>query len=674
MTEPNPDAYRARLAEIRAEKARQLSEQQQNTGSVVAPPPTIFTPASPASIAAVVQPVSETLDDGAKRELRQLPLLDVYIKWFAPESVRQGGGDEVNCSCFNTSFHRGGDRNPQLGFNTAKNTYYCHACGVTGDIVDLAAVYWGFCDANWQCPDSDVHEAVRNAGEELLGMTFRSTSAGWQRVPEYQSVAVLPTTPTLTLGSFVGPAVAPSAMPTLTLGTFSTGMPPAGVVAELPPDLTIPPPLETGIVDTPSNDNILEWRDFVPNHTPLRRYMDITTVDDSPEEYHFWNFLTLIGLILGKDVGLVDTEIVFGNLLVCAVGQTGVGKSRSERHLTKLIQAAIPFDPRSDSSKGVKIITGSGSGEYMMAEFSHSIPDPRANKANKLPDIVHPGVRGLVKWTELSEMIGKSSATGSTVREKVMELYDAAGDVGFGSRTHGTTIVKSPFGSVFTTTQPESIRHLFSMRDSKSGFLNRWIFVSGTRKKLHPRGTPVDTTVMRPEIIKLQAWANEIALHRRSLHDLKPDAADAFIDYITGRLEPLKYTDPLYSRLDLTFKKITLLMSANLMEDAVSVEAVEQAKVVLEYVIRCFERFGAALASTELSDIQQEIIDYLSVRPEGYPGYKIADGLKRKCPDKSATLKALKELEQLGRVHLVPPPPKPGPGRKRAPVYVLDSD
>lgn len=672
--EVNPDDFRARLAALKADNIAKGYSLSGTTPAPAVSQPVSVTPA-PSSPAI---PQTGGLDDGAKRELRQLPLLDIYIKWCAPASVRPGGGDEVNVSCFNTDFHRGGDTNPQLGFNTAKNTYYCHACQITGDIIDLAAYYWGFCDSNYKCPDQDVHLAVRNAGETLLGMTFKQTAAGWQRVQEYRPVATLPVAAPapLTLGTFMNPpAVHVSATtPALTLGTFLPSMPPTGSPTELPDDIEIPPPAETGIDTSLNPDNVLEWRDFVPAHTPLHRYMEVTSVDDSPEEYHFWNFLTLIGLILGKDVALVDTEPVLGNLLICVVGQTGVGKSRSERHLTKLINAAVPFDLLSDSSKGVKVISGAGSGEYMMGEFVHKIADPRATKSNKMPDIVHPGVRGLVKWSELSAMIGKSSVIGSTVREKVMELFDAAGDISYGSRQAGTTLVRSPFGSVFTTTQPDSIRHLVSLRDARSGFLNRWIFVSGTAKKLHPRGVPVHAEVVKPEVVKLQSWANEVALHRRGLIDLDPTAVDIFVDYITDRLAPLKMADPLYSRLDLIFKKVTLLLSANMMEDAVSIDAVNQAKIVTEYVIRCYEKFGASLTSTELSDLQQEIIDYLSVRPGGLAGYKIADGMRRICSDKSMTLKALKELEQLGRVHLVPPPPKPGPGRKGASVYILDSD
>lgn len=664
----DPADYLERLAALKADNEAKGFSLSNTAGPVIQPSPIT---ASPASVGANL---TGTLDDGAKSELRKLPLLDIYIKWFNPQSVRPGGGDEVNVSCFNTSFHRGGDSNPQLGFNTAKNTYYCHACNVTGDIVDLAAVRWGFCDTNWQCPDTEVHEAVRNAGEDLLGMTFRKTAAGWQRLAEYAPVAVLATPAStarpLTLATFTAAPPAPA----MVLGVFAGGPVPEPTPQGLPPGVSVPPPPDTGIDPTANLEDSLNWRDFVPNHTPLRRYMEVTTIDDSPEEYHFWNFLTLIGLIAGKDVGLLDSEIVYGNLLICAVGQTGVGKSRSERHLTRLIQAAAAFDERSDSSKGVKVISGAGSGEYMMQQFRHEIPDPRAVKGQKLPNIVHPGVRGLVKWSELSEMVGKSANSGSTVREKVMELYDAAGDVSFGSISSGSTTVRSPFGSVFTTTQPESIRHLVSLRDARSGFLNRWVFVSGTPKILHPRGTVVDSTVVKPEVMKLQAWANERALRHRGLLDLAPSAVADFEGYILDRLAPLKRSDPLYARLDLVFKKLVLLMSANLMEDAVSTDAVAQAKIVTEYVIRCYEKFGASLASTELSDVQQEIVDYLSVRPEGMAGYKIADGLKRRFPDKSLTLKALKELEQLGRVHLVPPPPKPGPGRKRAPVYVLDND
>lgn len=668
--------FQARLAALRAAHGEPVPAQTPVQTAPAAQGPVTHAPVS-----------GETADDGAKRELRNLPLLSIYRNWFNPASERVGGNDEVNLSCFNTDFHSGGDVNPQFGINTVKNTYYCHACNVRGDIIDLAAVYYGFADSEWNCPDDRVHEAVKEAGTDLLGMDFRKTPAGWQRVPEFVPGGGVSTTPVgaspasgvptgiqMTGASVLGP-MAPASLPPGHVGAGIFGGGPANPARtnELPADIELPEPERTGR-DEFAGGIELNWRELIPEETPLYRYLDVVCRDDSPEEYHFWNFMVLIGLILGKDVGLVDAEIVYGNLLVCIVGQTGVGKSRSERHLAKLINSVIPFDDNLDASKGIKIVSGSGSGEYMMREFQHFTPDPRSTAKVKFPDIPHPGIRGLVKWSELSEMVGKSSGTGSTVKEKVMELYDASGDIQYGSLAHGKTVVKNPFGSVITTTQPESIRRLLSRDQVTSGFLNRWIFASGVPKIIHPRGTIVDTTPCKADLLILREWANSKSVRSRGFQDFDLDAGEILDNFIVNNLAKLKRSDPIYARVDLLFKKLTLLLSANMLESSVSVATVNQAIKLFDYVVKCYESFGAALAHSEISELQEEILEKLELKinktGEGVSAYDIVQMFKRKH-DSDTVRKALKELEELGRIFIASPP-RPGPGRKPK-LYYLET-
>lgn len=658
---------------------------QQRLAALQAKVGATVTASSPAPEAPVAAPqpgaivCATTVDDGAKAELRQLDLLSVYRRWFNPQTVRQGGGNEVNCSCFNTTFHQRGDKNPQFGINTEKQTYHCHACNISGDIIDLAANYYGLADGDHRVPHDRVHEAVKEAGEELLGMTFSySTGGGWQRVPEFDPL--LMSTPPAAVAAATSPANGAAPSGGFVIGTLDPVGPAQTYTNSLPSDLAalLPEPME-GPSTLPKSVLAagipLDWRKVVPQGTAMHRYLDIVTADDSPEEYHFWQILMLIGLICGKDVGLVDAEIVYGNLLVCVVGQTGVGKSRPERHIKRLIDASLPFNEKISASTGIRVISGAGSGEYMLKEFHHQIPDPQAKNAPKgvvVPDLVHPGVRGLVKWSELSEMIGKASAKGATVREKVMELYDAAGDISFGSVTAGKTVVRDPFGSVTTTTQPEAIRRLLSRDEVASGFLNRWVFASGVPKQPEERGTIIDVTPVAPDVQAVQRWATGMRMNHRGLIDLTADADAEFRRFIRHEIVPLKFTDPLYARGDLLFKKLCLLLAANSLEFTISLDTVERAKIVFAYVIRCQEFFGAALAHSEENDIEDAIIEKIAESVakvgEGLPGWKIVQSLSKKYGSEEVK-RGIRSLEQTNRIELLTPN-RPGPGRKPKLYYI----
>ncbi len=41
-------------------------------------------------------------------------------------------------SCFNKEYHRRGDRNPSASVDLVKGRYHCFACGISGDVFDLA--------------------------------------------------------------------------------------------------------------------------------------------------------------------------------------------------------------------------------------------------------------------------------------------------------------------------------------------------------------------------------------------------------------------------------------------------------------------------------------------------------------------------------------------------------
>lgn len=679
MTLPDPDKLKARVAELLAEQAQQAPQQ-----------PTAPAPAAPAGPASRVD-AEPGLDDGAKAELRRLPLLDIYRRWFAPAAERQGGGDEVNVSCFNTHFHRGGDSNPQLGFNTAKNTYYCHACGVTGDIIDLAAIRWGFCDANWQCPDSDVHEAVRYAGEELLGMAFRLTPAGWQRIQPVQQSFAMASAPSINSA----PATLSPAAPVqggLVLGMFQ---PPVTSMAPnlsnlAPPPYTGPRPETTpeqGAISSTDDEEerirranfSLKWRDFVPQGTPLWNYMQIASHDDSPEEFHFWNFMSLIGLAMGRKVFIPDVKPVYGNMLLCLIGRTGQGKSRSESYINELLRSAMPFDEADHLTNGVKVVKNPGSGEYLASIFKHEVPNPTipAQRGKKPQMLVNPSVKALVRWPEMATMIGKSAGKGSIVQTTMIDLYDCPDTIGGGSMTNGSYEAKNPFGSVTTTTQLSAARRLVTKDDAASGFLNRWWFVIGRSKEFDPWGGHINIAPVKHDVELLVKWVETKYRTTGGWHNLDDDARQASGEFLVNRAHPLEAdeNDEMLRRAVLTFKKLILLFSANMMEEVVSIAAVDQAKVAFEYLVDCMKHMGARITESDydvaINHVMNMIIDSGA---EGVQGRDMKKSLKRKLKLPTEDLdKMISDMEKTGRIQLrVIPQPAGRVGAPKKRYFLCD--
>lgn len=415
----------------------------------------------------------------------------------------------------------------------------------------------------------------------------------------------------------------------------------------------------------------LDWRSFVPEHTPLRRYLDLVCTDDSPEEYHFWNFMSLIGLVCGKKVFLPDTKPVYGNLLTCIIGRTGQQKSRSEGFVADLLERALPFNEKDHFTNGIKVIKNPGSGEYLAAQFLHEVPDPATapNQRGKQKMLRNPGVKALIRWPEMATMVGKSAGKGSIIQQTVIELYDVPKHIGGGSLTNGAYGADNPFGSVATTTQLKAIRNLVSTDDAASGFLNRWLFIIGRSKTFQPFGEIIDVSPLVPDVKAMNDWAEAKFRDNHGWHQMTNGphgSAQAAADFLTNVAFPLQmHESEMLARSVLTFKKLILLFSANMMEDKVSIAAVEQAKVAFMYLTDCLKHIGVRVALNPYDELETLILELCS-REDGITPRDLRRATKRRNADWTTeiTNRLLKILEESEMIELkVVPQPANRPGR-----------
>ena len=393
----------------------------------------------------------------------------------------------------------------------------------------------------------------------------------------------------------------------------------------------------------------IHWKEIVPPGTFLWHWMDITTADDVPEEYHFWNGLVAVAMALGRDVTLYDRIPVFGNLFVCTVGHSGDGKSQSRSHLTALLARTLPYKHSDPSSRGVRKINTPGSAEALIHQFSKPIFDPSDPK--KIAYFAP--VRGIVDFNELAAFAGRAGRAGSVLKPVLMEFYDNARHISTVSMTHGSKEAADSFASVTTTTQPRAFRDLMRKSDIDSGFLNRWILVGGVPKeRVAIGGVKCDTRPCDEYLNKIAAWAGK----PREL-TWEPDAQAAFEDFYKKILYPQKMADEtgLLVRIDLTLKKIALLLTANSRLDSVPLWVVEKLVPLYKYLIECYGLSSAAIGSTLHSEIADEILKHI-VRISATNGGKgasvreLSQRMHRKNFPREHVVKVLKFMTDLGEL------------------------
>jgi len=633
----------------------------------------------PAEFADLIPEAEETYersddDIAIDRIITGLTIDKAYDRWIRKPRPRQRPGqrESVMISCPKPNHP---DKNPSAWMNTEKNTWFCGGCQEGGDVLDLAAIKFGIDNYKSGTNFRDLREAIA----EDFGFT-RVFAPGLPRegalvAPEPQGVQqpVPPAPP-----SVPTPPVPPP--------VSSPGAPVDGRVGDgVAPVAYLPSALEEEEDDSPEVLPGLAWQELVTPDTFLDAYMAACTVDDVPEEYHFWNGLLALGLAVGRDVTLEDYHPVLGNLFICILGRTGVGKSRASSHLGRLLEEAIPEDRTSGTHRGARTMSTAGSAEVLIKNFSKPQFDTPTTPGGK-PVLSHYApVRGLVEYSELSGLIGRSARVGSTLKPTLMEFFDGKAIVSNSSLSNGEQIAHEPFASLLTSTQPKALKTLLDQGDADSGFLNRWVFVTGVEKpRVAIGGARVDLTQAAAKLKEVWTWAEPDPIVPEVM-ELKwsPEASSAFTEFFHTEIEPIKRGDSedddreFFQRLDLITKKLILLFTVNEKQDTVPIDAVHKAIKVFWYLVKVLAIPSGAIGKSVQSELEQAVLKMIQKHNEkngkesAVPLYYITKILgKRKAYTLEMIERALKTLTNLHMLVAEKPELK-GPGRPPVVRYRL---
>jgi hypothetical protein len=515
--------------------------------------------------------------------IASIDVLDAYRKWIGKEVDEKttGGTESIKVSCPNPG-HR--DKDPSAWLNSEKRTWFCGGCQEGGDIYDLAAIKFNFPRPDYK--EGKTFHELRQQMAESYGYRFKKVAGKeviWREEPDEPG----------TDGSdeAAGPGDEPSPEP--------PAEPPAKVRVLREEDVEE----EVDNIGYPT----IDWRTIVPEDTFLRAYLDACTNDDSPEEYHFWHGLLGLAHAVGRNVSLNDTRPVYSNLLVCLLGGTGYGKSRSRAWLDDVIEAALPFSDNGLDTTGCKLVPVPASGENLINQFQHIATDPSLPKG--LPTVRTP-VNGLVDYDEFAGLLARAGRQGSTLKQILMQFSDSRSRISSSSNTGGTYEAYQPFCSITASTQPKAIRPLLARTDAASGFLNRWLFVGGPKKQREVMGgihssITVDLSDAIDKLKKVRGWG-------ATQRDVRftEDGLEEYEKFIRNRVFPMQAKDEtdLLTRLDLTMKRLVLLFCINEKKTEVDADIVKRVEPILEYLFDCYSILSAEIGITQMSEITSDIL------------------------------------------------------------------
>lgn len=564
--------------------------------------------------------------------IESIDILDAYNRWCGKEvdkkTINRTEGVMVSCP---TPDHR--DSNPSAWINRDKQTWFCGGCQIGGDKYDIAAFHFGYPVPGYK--DGARFHELRREMADSMGFTFTKLPGG------------------VTVVS--GPSEDDSD------GTVAPSSPASLKVVAPEPDSTPEEVDDSNVYEMfEDDDNILlpslDWRPIVPEDTFLHAYMKATSLDDVPEEYHFFNGLLALGFALGRDVRLYDLIPVHGNLFVCTLGHSGSGKSKARYHLDRLLAQALPHDWSDPNSKGVRKVSAPGSAEVLIHNFQKPVPDPATPKTIAY----YAPVRGIIDFNELSALVARTGRAGNAIIPALMQFYDMEQLISTSSMTTGAKEAHQPFASALTTTQPRALKGLLTKQDASSGFLNRWLFVTGKdKKKFAIGGVSIDITPAVEPLQEILAWASTFSYDE--MIQWSPEAAEKFTVFFHSQIDPDKKRsqNDLITRIDLLMKKLILLFTANRKLKVVPVEAVDDAIACYPYLIESYGVPAEQLGSTLTSEVTDAIMSVARKQFEkdgkGVTLRQIAKTLWRRKYPNDLILKSCDALVKLGYLQVEPP-------------------
>lgn len=559
-------------------------------------------------------PVEQALLSGGLEMILDQGIIHAYQKWCGKSEVTETARTEsIMVSC---PFPSHPDKIPSAWLNSEKNVWYCGACDVGGDIMDLGAIHFDLSIPGYKEGKSFprlIEMMLVSMGVDIDAMR---TEMGKQRLLAIERVD----------GSVDHPKG---------------------------PVVTVADPDKGAVFPTTP----LDWESMLVDKTFLKSWMDAARGVSVPNEYLFFLGLQMVSLGVGRRVHLTTTSPVYSNVMIALMGGTAIGKSRAIRIAEKVVREALPHDDTDVSSLGVKHVGRPASGESLVDAFSWlPLSAPKELSVN-----------GWIQIDEMAELMKAAGRRGSTIREFLLQMYDGKPEIESSPRSTGRVVARDPHLNMVLGAQPEAMQHILSDNDTVSGFANRFMYVHGTRKPRQPW-----TEVVQPDLTGLDVQLNTLK-NWSVTKSLKPEGGDMMLDPMAEVLmdETLVWIDKtvreageVFSRLELHLYKFIILLCANEQTDIVGVDHIKKARLLVEFLLPTTTKVADAVS--EQGDVDrhmdriEEILKWYKPDKDKDPsGADMrAQFSKRMKGQRSTFEKALKIMISAGEVEEAPITPE----------------
>jgi hypothetical protein len=240
-----------------------------------------------------------------------------------------------------------------------------------------------------------------------------------------------------------------------------------------------------------------------------------------------------------------------------------------------------------------------------------------------------------------------------------MDFIDGKHMIANTSQTHGRKVAENAFAAFSTSSQPRALRKLLDTQDSASGYLNRWLYVSGPSKERpdYFGGAQISLTDALNTLTGIAMASQKKNPNDPSvILDVTPAARGAFSDFFRPIDQMIKLSDnDMIARLEIHYKKLMLCHAVNRRATFVDEREVAFIERLHPYILDNFKLVGAQLGRTHGEDNVTRVLNYIRRKEQELGRGPSRSQLNNAMRAKMSTKDVNDAIQQLERADYIEP-------------------
>ncbi len=351
------------------------------------------------------------------------------------------------------------------------------------------------------------------------------------------------------------------------------------------------------------------WTGWLDN---FRQWVSPTT--DGSFEGIFAVGSLIVGIAIGRQVGIHYGRVTYPNMCVLDIGTTGVPRK------TTVVSRGMDVLEKAFTYDFVRRSRSIGSGEGFLEMFCSEEKDPETGKTSFEPI---KGQRVLLDEPEFCNLLKKARRPGTAnITEILLTLFD--GD-DFSPRTRSRSItVVQPFFSLVTTTTPENLETSLSDVDIESGLIPRFAsFYCTPREPIAYPPPPAEAALssLARELQDISRLAGEIGGKVGNLvlsGKAKEQWELTFKNIVQETRQERSAASAIMVRVPAMIMKWALIYAIQAGESEITEQCLARATLVGAYLMETARLVPSSVHRCSVARIEAKIVDTLNRIPGQY--------------------------------------------------------